>query len=123
VRVKGQAPIAAAVYELDFTSGSVWIVGKRRIALFFTGCKHAGEKLAEVLKQRASGRDEGSPKDSSIFRRNALYMIDDYVIEGVFAGTQGQSDGFERAEDRVRLDGWVSGRKNAAIARPFCPSD
>ena len=35
-----------------FTSGVVWIYRERRIALFFTGCKHAGENLAEVLKQR-----------------------------------------------------------------------
>lgn len=38
-----------------FTSGMVWIVQERRIALFFTGCKHAGENLAEVLKQRPAG--------------------------------------------------------------------
>jgi transposase len=38
-----------------FTSGLVWIFQGRRIALYFTGCKHAGENLAEVLKQRASG--------------------------------------------------------------------
>ena len=36
-----------------FTSGLVWIFQGRRIALFFTGCKHAGENLAEVLKQRS----------------------------------------------------------------------
>src|SRR5712691_6334824 len=36
-----------------FTSGLVWIVQGRRIALYFTGCKHAGENLAEVLKQRS----------------------------------------------------------------------
>jgi transposase len=35
-----------------FTSGIVWIVQQHRIALFFTGCKHAGENLAEVLQQR-----------------------------------------------------------------------
>lgn len=35
-----------------FTSGIVWIVEQRRIALFFTGAKHAGENLAEVLQQR-----------------------------------------------------------------------
>ncbi|MGA2186351.1 MAG: IS66 family transposase [Bryobacteraceae bacterium] len=38
-----------------FTSGLVWIFRGRRIALFFTGCKHAGENLAEVLKQRPMG--------------------------------------------------------------------
>ena len=35
-----------------FTSGVVWFFQERRIALFSTGCKHAGENLAEVLKQR-----------------------------------------------------------------------
>ena len=37
-----------------FTSGLVWMVQKRRIALYFTGCKHAGENLAEVLKLRSA---------------------------------------------------------------------
>jgi transposase len=36
-----------------FTSGLVWIFQAHRVALFFTGCKHAGENLAEVLKQRS----------------------------------------------------------------------
>jgi transposase len=36
-----------------FTSGIVSIVGTQIIALFFTGAKHAGENIAEVLKQRA----------------------------------------------------------------------
>jgi len=35
-----------------FTSGLVWIYQQRRIALFFTGCQHAGENLAKVLQQR-----------------------------------------------------------------------
>jgi transposase len=38
-----------------FTSGLVWIHQEHRIALYFTGCKHAGENLAEVLKQRPAG--------------------------------------------------------------------
>lgn len=37
-----------------FTSGIVAIGQGRRIALYFTGPKHAGENLAEVLQQRAS---------------------------------------------------------------------
>jgi len=37
-----------------FTSGVVWILQERRIALYFTGAKHAGENLAAVLKQRSS---------------------------------------------------------------------
>ena len=35
-----------------FTSGIVWILGERRIGLYFTGCKHAGEHLTEMLKLR-----------------------------------------------------------------------
>ena len=37
-----------------FTSGVVSIRGHRRIALFFSGRKHAGENLQEVLKRRAA---------------------------------------------------------------------
>lgn len=37
-----------------FTSGIVSLVGECTVALFFTGWKHAGENLREVLKQRAS---------------------------------------------------------------------
>ena len=37
-----------------FTSGIVSIGAMWRIALFFTGPKHAGENIAEVLKRRAS---------------------------------------------------------------------
>jgi transposase len=36
-----------------FTSGIVAIVGVHKIALFFTGTKHAGENIAGVLKLRA----------------------------------------------------------------------
>ena len=38
-----------------FTSGIVSISEGRRIALFFTGRKHAGENLADVLKRRPAG--------------------------------------------------------------------
>ncbi len=37
-----------------FTSGIVSIEGDREIALFFTGGKHAGENLSDVLAQRAA---------------------------------------------------------------------
>jgi len=36
-----------------FTSGIVSMVGAWTIALFFTGWKHAGENIADVLKKRA----------------------------------------------------------------------
>ena len=38
-----------------FTSGIVSVKEGRKIALFFTGRKHAGENLADVLRRRASG--------------------------------------------------------------------
>ena len=37
-----------------FTSGIVSVKDGRKIALFFTGRKHAGENLADVLRRRAS---------------------------------------------------------------------
>ena len=40
-----------------FTSGIVSIGEGCRIGLYFTGRKHAGENLADVLKQRAAGLD------------------------------------------------------------------
>jgi len=40
-----------------FTSGIVSTGEGRRVALFFTGRKHAGENLGEVLKRRAAERD------------------------------------------------------------------
>lgn len=42
-----------------FTSGIVSVVGARRIALFFTGLKHAGENREALLEQREGGR--GAP--------------------------------------------------------------
>jgi transposase len=39
----------------SFTTGVLAVQDERRIALFFTGPKHAGENMAQLLKQRASG--------------------------------------------------------------------
>jgi transposase len=39
----------------SFTTGILAVSGERRIALFFTGPKHAGENLTTLLKQRTSG--------------------------------------------------------------------
>jgi len=39
----------------SFTTGVLAVQGERRIALFFTGPKHAGDNLAKLLEQRASG--------------------------------------------------------------------
>ena len=51
----GQVPGRTGV----FTSGIVSVLDGRRIALFFTGHRHAGENLVAVLKQRA--RQLGPP--------------------------------------------------------------
>lgn len=40
-----------------FTSGIVSISGGRKIALYFTGWKHAGENLADVLRRRVAELD------------------------------------------------------------------
>lgn len=39
----------------SFTTGVLAVQGERRMALFFTGPKHAGENMTQLLKQRASG--------------------------------------------------------------------
>jgi transposase len=39
----------------SFTTGVLAVQDERHIALFFTGKKHAGQNMAEILKQRASG--------------------------------------------------------------------
>jgi transposase len=39
----------------SFTTGVLAVRDERRMALFFTGPKHAGENMAQLLKQRASG--------------------------------------------------------------------
>lgn len=40
-----------------FTTGIISIFEERKIALFFTGRNHAGENIAQVLKQRHNGLD------------------------------------------------------------------
>lgn len=41
-----------------FTTGLISRVGEHRIALFFTGQKHAGENLDQTLKRRAAGLEK-----------------------------------------------------------------
>lgn len=60
LQLTGEQRAAALADDADqartgvFTSGIVAIAEGRRIALFFTGVRHAGENLAEVLKRRAA---------------------------------------------------------------------
>jgi transposase len=65
-----------------FTTGIVARVEDTRIALFFTGRQHAGENLAELLKQRArelpppmqmcDGLAQNLPKDLAVILGNCL---------------------------------------------------
>jgi transposase len=67
-----------------FTTGIISVVGTRRIALYFTGWKHAGENIAEVLKLRddqlpapiqmcdALSRNTSKVKDLEILFANCL---------------------------------------------------
>ena len=54
--------IAAAGSEQErtgiFTTSIISQAGQRRIALFFTGQKHAGENLNQLLQRRAAGLDQ-----------------------------------------------------------------
>ena len=57
--VTGETEAEAYAYEEPkrkgvFTSGIVSLAGGRRMALFFTGRRHAGENLTEVLRHRAA---------------------------------------------------------------------
>ena len=51
-----------------FTSGIVSILGGWKIALYFTGWKHAGENLAEVLKRRAAELDAPTQRCDALSR-------------------------------------------------------
>ena len=65
-----------------FTTGIVACVGQRKIALFFTGRRHAGENLGNVLSHRAAGLatplqmcdglDRNVPEDFKVILANCL---------------------------------------------------
>jgi len=48
------SPPAPQLRHGTFTSGIIAVQAEQRIALFFTGARHAGENLAEVLRRRAT---------------------------------------------------------------------
>jgi hypothetical protein len=76
-----------------FTTGIVSIREGRRIALFFTGRKHAGENLADVLKHRAKeldapiqmcdGLDRNLPKDLAVILANCMAHGRRYFVKAV----------------------------------------
>jgi len=82
-----------------FTSGIVSTRQGKTIALFFSGRKHAGENLAQVLKQRAAdlgppiqmcdALDHNVPKDFEVIlancvvhaRRKAVDVVENFPVE------------------------------------------
>ena len=81
-----------------FTSGIVSIGEEHRIALFFTGARHAGENLAEILKRRSQdlpppiqmcdGLDQNLPKEfETLLCRCVAHARRKYVdVAGSFPG-------------------------------------
>ncbi len=91
-----------------FTTGIISVVVKQRIALYFSGRKHAGENFTELLKKRQAGlsppiqmsdaKSGNTPKDIKVIecncnthaRRNFVNVAEDfpdqclYVITEVF---------------------------------------
>ncbi len=119
-----------------FTSAIVSEAGDHRIALFFTGTKHAGENLAAVLAQRekdlappikmSDGLDRNTPKDTPVVdsnclihgRRNFVKIVEDFppecrfVIECVKGVYEVEADAKERGlppEERLSLHKEKSG--------------
>jgi transposase len=119
-----------------FTSAVVSEAGDHRIALFFTGTKHAGENLAGVLAQRekdlappikmSDGLDRNTPKDVPVVdsnclthgRRNFVKIVEDFppecrfVIECVKGVYEIEAEAKERGhspEERLRLHQEKSG--------------
>jgi transposase len=91
-----------------FTSGIVSLVGAWTIALFFTGTKHAGENIAEVLKQRAhdlpppiqmcDALSRNTPKGVETLIANCLvHYLDSAVIRSKRA--KGASTAIEQVRD------------------------
>ncbi|MBI4020721.1 MAG: IS66 family transposase [Candidatus Aenigmarchaeota archaeon] len=76
-----------------FTTAIVSVVGDKPIALFFTGRKHAGENLTDLLKKRATGRaapllmsdalDRNVPKGHAVVEANCLAHGRRHVVDEV----------------------------------------
>lgn len=111
-----------------FTTAILSEVGERKIALFFTGRNHAGENLADVLKNRLSGLDppihmcdalsRNLPKDFRTLlanclthaRRNFVDVLDNFpeqsqfvieILAKVYRNDQMTKDRKMSAQDRL----------------------
>jgi len=107
-----------------FTSGIVSIGNGYRIAMFFTGHKHAGENLADVLKHRAS--ELSAPiQMSDALSRNIPKAFETLVANCLVHGRRNFVDVFENfpSECQYVLELLAKVYKHDAIARQYSLSD
>ncbi len=107
-----------------FTSGIVSIGDGYRIAMFFTGHKHAGENLADVLKHRAS--ELSAPiQMSDALSRNTPKAFETLVANCLVHGRRNFVDVFENfpSECQYVLELLAKVYKHDAIARQYSLSD
>jgi hypothetical protein len=107
-----------------FTSGIVSIGNGYRIAMFFTGHKHAGENLADVLKHRAS--ELNAPiQMSDALSRNIPKAFETLVANCLVHGRRNFVDVFKNfpSECQYVLELLAKVYKHDAIARQYSLSD
>jgi hypothetical protein len=107
-----------------FTSGIVSIGNGYRIAMFFTGHKHAGENLADVLKHRAS--ELSVPiQMSDALSRNIPKAFETLMANCLVHGRRNFVDVFENfpSECQYVLELLAKVYKHDAIARQYSLSD
>jgi len=107
-----------------FTSGIVSIGDGYRIAMFFTGHKHAGENLADVLKHRAS--ELSAPiQMSDALSRNIPKAFKTLLANCLAHGRRNFVDVFENfpSECQYVLELLAMVYKHDAIARQYSLSD
>jgi hypothetical protein len=107
-----------------FTSGIVSIGNGYRIAMFFTGHKHAGENLADVLKHRAS--ELSAPiQMSDALSRNIPKAFETLLANCLTHGRRNFVDVYENfpSECQYVLELLANVYKHDAIARQYSLSD
>jgi len=107
-----------------FTSGIVSICNGYRIAMFFTGHKHAGENLADVLKHRAS--ELSAPiQMSDALSRNVPKAFETLMANCLAHGRRNFVDVYKNfpSECQHVLESLAQVYKHDAIARQYSLSD
>jgi hypothetical protein len=107
-----------------FTSGIVSIGDGYRIAMFFTGHKHAGENLADVLKHRAS--ELNLPiQMSDALSRNVPKAFETLIANCLVHGRRNFVDVFKNfpSECQHVLESLAKVYKHDALARQYSLSD